>query len=921
MKDLLYEVYLEAGAPSLDEIAREIATDDHSPGAPSRDTVRRCISEASLPPSQADVTAVAAVLARQARWDAQDVVGRVRGLWVEARLATGAGRPVGEFDDRLVLSDLEVRPAFDAGGARERLGSLPVYVRREFDHLLRDVIAAAEAGQSGIAVLVGESSTGKTRALWEAVRKLPVGWRVWHPLSPTRPDATLAELSDLAPRTVVWLNEAQLYLGPEPLGEQVAAGLRTLLHDATRGPILVLATLWPDHWCTLTARSSPDWHSQARQLLEGHDIAVPAAFTATDLAALSDVADADPRLAEAAERSQGSQVTQYLAGVPVLLNRFHNAQGATRALIHAAMDARRLGAGPHLPLSWLDAAAPGYLTAAEWSATNRDWLTQALDYVTQDCNGIPGILTQVKATEPRNQRPHPATPPSLHPLHAQGPLYQLTDYLDQYGRLHRANEVPPIDFWTAASAHARPTDLGALGTSAWNYGLYRDASQLHKQAIAHGSPDAAASLVSHFRRLQPADPRPAFWAVTHVPLSNPSAVARLLDALRKAAAKRQTAALLARDPASHVTLDNPSAIAWLLGALRKARARKQVTILAARVTEHVVLEEPTAAASLLSALRKAKATEQAAALVGRTVGNVDPSTAASLIGPLQKVGANDQVTALSARAAAQVALNDPSVVAPLLDALHKVGSKEQVTALVDRDPAGQVVLDNAMAVAWLLRAFYRVGAAEQTSRLLARDPASHASLDNPTAVSDLLDALRTSGATDQVDAVVARDPAAHAPLNNPSAVARLLDALRMTEATEQIAALLARDPSTHVSLNNPDAVSDLLGALHRVGAAEQADTLLARDPATHTSLSNLQAATRLLNAFERAEATAQVSILAERLSAARSEAKFAVGDHQSGRGRGEIGNAGALGQVGLAFGFGREPDGSPAAGWSWDDLA
>lgn len=79
----------------------------------------------------------------------------------------------------------------------------------------------------------------KIRALWEAVRHLPDTWRLWHPITPTRPEAVLVELPDLAPQTVVWLNEAQHYLVTDPLGEHVAAGLRGLLRDATRGPVLV----------------------------------------------------------------------------------------------------------------------------------------------------------------------------------------------------------------------------------------------------------------------------------------------------------------------------------------------------------------------------------------------------------------------------------------------------------------------------------------------------------------------------------------------------------------------------------------------------------------------------------------------------------------------------------------------------------
>ena len=75
----------------------------------------------------------------------------------------------------------------------------------------------------------------------------PGPWRLWHPIDPSRPDAALRELPGIGPRTVVWLNEAQFYLDAADggLGERVAAGLRELLRDPGRAPVLVLATLWP----------------------------------------------------------------------------------------------------------------------------------------------------------------------------------------------------------------------------------------------------------------------------------------------------------------------------------------------------------------------------------------------------------------------------------------------------------------------------------------------------------------------------------------------------------------------------------------------------------------------------------------------------------------------------------------------------
>ncbi|MFH8698963.1 hypothetical protein [Streptomyces chartreusis] len=288
---------------------------------------------------------------------------------------------------------------------------LLAYVPRVHDRRLAEVVTQSINGASRIAVLVGGSSTGKTRACWEALHSLRGHnrrWRLWHPIDHTRSDAALADLADVAPYTVIWLNEAQFYLAPAPLGEQIAAGLRALLRDPGRGPVLVLATLWPNHWDTLTTRTNADRHAQARELLAGHRIEVPDAFTGTSRSALNDAAGRDPRLAEAVERAENGHIIQYLAGVPVLMDRYRNAAPpATKALIHAAMDARRLDAGPRIPLAWLAQSAPGYLTETEWDHSADDWLEQGLDYVAEPCNGIPGILAPIKTGTPRNQRNRP----------------------------------------------------------------------------------------------------------------------------------------------------------------------------------------------------------------------------------------------------------------------------------------------------------------------------------------------------------------------------------------------------------------------------------------------------------------------------------------------------------------------------------
>ena len=207
-----------------------------------------------------------------------------------AECALALGRPLTEETDPFALEvHRPVKP--DAGTSRD-LPQLPPYVRRPHDEELARVTQAATESRSGIAVLVGGSSTGKTRACWETLQiirddSIPdAPWRLWHPIVPSHPEAVLKDLPNVTPHTVIWLNEAQLYLGA-PNGDEVAAALRELLRDDKCAPILILATLWPEHWSTLTTRpgySAPDPHAQARELLAGRDINVPPAFNETQLA-------------------------------------------------------------------------------------------------------------------------------------------------------------------------------------------------------------------------------------------------------------------------------------------------------------------------------------------------------------------------------------------------------------------------------------------------------------------------------------------------------------------------------------------------------------------------------------------------------------------------------------------------------------
>lgn len=786
----------------------------------------------------------------------------------QARAVLERTRPGWSLREMTDPFQLEVHRAIEGGTAG--LPDLPVYVPREHDQRLAQVVAETVEGARRIAVLVGGSSTGKTRACWEALhllRNRPEPWRLWHPIDPTRPDAALAELARIGPYTVVWLNEAQLYLAPNPLGEQVAAGLRNLRRTPGQGHVLVLATLWPEQWDSLTIRPSagqPDRHAQARELLDGHNIRLPDAFTAADLETLAGKAEDDPRLAQAGEHARDGQIAQYLAGGPVLLNRYQQAPPATTALIEAAMDARRLGAGPRLPLAWLAEAAPGYLTDTQWEEqTGADWLQQALDYVTTPCNGIPGILIPVKTGTPRNQRTRRTA--GLRTGTGSGTLYRLADYLDQHGRRHRADQIPPIDFWTAVAAQAHHIDLKALGDAAWARGLYRDATQLLKKATSRGDYQAALSLLHRLRELHLSEHEAALWA------------------------------------ARHADLDNPSGVAPLLRSLHWVGADDQLTALAKRVAAHVDLDSPYAMAELLHSLHSVGATDEADILLDRhPVANADvtyPGGVAALLYSLHGAGADDHVAALAERAALHTHLSSTEDLANLLDTLHEMGAYDQLAVLLARNPAANADVTYPDSVVALLDSLHSLGAGDQVTALAER-AAADVGLGFLPDVTKLLNRLQELRLRDQATALAQR-AAPNVDVTHPSGLADLLNSLHRLGADDQVT-VLAERASTHTDITKITGVNELLASMRRAGANNQAAAVNERFAAFLDVLVTPDAVAALVQKIERHAAAGQAD---ERLPALGLFDQFLkLYDHR------------------VRFRYGREPDGSPADPWSWDDL-
>lgn len=356
-------------------------------------------------------------------------------------------------------------------------GKMPVYVPRDIDVRLRTELDAG-IRRGCFVLLVGGSSVGKTRTMYEAVLNVLPDWWLVQP-DPDYPDVLRTLAADPVPRTVIWLDELQRYLR----SGLTAGSIRSLLRDGT----VLAATMWPDEYSRRIALRQPgldDPHASDRELLElAMVLDLSGEFTAAEQARARELAPSDARL-HAALATGDAGMTQVLAAGPQLVRWWEQAPPYARAVITAAVDARRLGAASPLPADLLAEAAPGYLTAAQRATAPDDWIQHALDYAVTPLHGAASALTP--------------TTSAMNMGRADG--YIAADYLLQHCRLVRRTACPPLTLWEACLASLPDAaDLFAVGRAARDRLLLDLAERFYRSA---GHFPGAARLLSGLLRAQ-----------------------------------------------------------------------------------------------------------------------------------------------------------------------------------------------------------------------------------------------------------------------------------------------------------------------------------------------------------------------------------------------------------------------------------
>jgi hypothetical protein len=336
--------------------------------------------------------------------------------------------------DTAIPGELGIHGALPAEVGEEEL---PAYVPREFDFRLRTALASNLPRRGRFVIMVGNSSVGKTRSLYEAVFELAPDWWL---VQPAEVAELLAYRNDPPRDTVFWLDELHQYLGGHPA--LTSECVRALVRNGN----LLVGTLWPDQYTRWTA-GRDDVHQLVKSATM---IAVSDAMTEEERAEAEKVGRRDRRVRDAL-RPQEAGMTQVLAGGPRLVMSWDAPANAfVRPMITAAVDAHRLGVQSPLSEDLLADAMYDHVKPWDRVRPQSHWLSQALPQLTEPLFGDVRPLYPMDDGRAGTQAG-----------------YVIADYLAQHVRRRRRSERIPHSSWQAlVDRLSRADDLRRLADAA-----------------------------------------------------------------------------------------------------------------------------------------------------------------------------------------------------------------------------------------------------------------------------------------------------------------------------------------------------------------------------------------------------------------------------------------------------------------------
>lgn len=384
-----------------------------------------------------------------------DRVAEVRAA-VPDQVLGGRPRRVRDLDDPVLFG---VHPA-----AHDGAGQVPAYVRRDVDDRVDDALRAG-----GFVLLSGESTAGKTRVAYEAVRRVLPDRLVVAPASREAVRTVVETVVDRR-RCVVWLDDVERFFG--------AHGLTVpLVHRMLAADAVVLATIRvaeldrfaARHEAGLDGEDRDGWRVAREALRLAVEIPLPRRWSAPELDRAS--RSSDRRVRSALGMADTFGLAELLADGPELARDWRNAwrpggQPRGAALVAAAVDCRRAGLTDPLPVDLLAELAEHYLDARGGVTLRPEPLDEALSWATAPARGASSLLM-------------PTT----------GDRVLAFDYL-----IDLVSEPVPVPVWLAIVAWCDPEQALGVGYAARSVARFEAAEAAFRKAAEAGVPGATAAL-------------------------------------------------------------------------------------------------------------------------------------------------------------------------------------------------------------------------------------------------------------------------------------------------------------------------------------------------------------------------------------------------------------------------------------------
>ncbi|MCC9310709.1 hypothetical protein LN042_27175 [Kitasatospora sp. RB6PN24] len=293
--------------------------------------------------------------------------------------------------DPMILGIHRCRPVNHAA-------KLTPYIGRDVDRQVRESISRSQNG--GFTLIVGDSTAGKTRTLYEAVAEICPDARIFSPSTSGEIRQIPQIASEGTRQCVLWLDDLERYLGPDGVDPFLVGRL-------IESGVCIAATMRAERYETFMPRAERAAgliHDPLAQHVSRIGMQV---LNVADLIELErvwstrELQDArnfsDPRIVEAVDHHGPYGIAEYLAAGPPLYSEWKwalRANGNPRghSLVAAAIDLARAGLVAPIKLSDLEGLHGLYLNQAGGAVLRPEKFEEAVEWATSVRFGVTSLL-------------------------------------------------------------------------------------------------------------------------------------------------------------------------------------------------------------------------------------------------------------------------------------------------------------------------------------------------------------------------------------------------------------------------------------------------------------------------------------------------------------------------------------------------